>query len=180
LFTLLRQTGDKTIVDIGCGREAFFLQSCKNNFKKRIGIDLDIDTELFTSLNIEPCTGDALSVLSGMESSCVDVITFFLVMEHIAGREEILKECRRVLRKNGIVFINSPSWFGKFVLENVIIRFFDHGKLYTRQVDTHVTYFSPAQMWQCVKDSGFVSSEIRIWRSNFLCSISAVARKKYE
>jgi ubiquinone/menaquinone biosynthesis C-methylase UbiE len=106
------------------------------------------------------------------------MITFLSIMEHVTEQEAILGECRRVLRKGGVIFINSPSWFGKFVLENIILRFLDKKGMYAAQVDTHTTYFSRRQMWQVVRNAGFVSSEILVWPSNFFCSVSACAIKK--
>lgn len=175
LLGLAAATKGECIVDVGCGANAFFLQSLRQHFPRRIGIDLSFDTATLEKAGIEGMSGDALGMLRRLEPESVDVITFLSIMEHVSEQEAILSECRRVLRRNGIVFVNSPSWFGKFVLEAIIIPFLDRRGIYQAQVDTHTTYFSPASMWQCIRNAGFVSSEIRVWRSNFLCSISACA-----
>jgi ubiquinone/menaquinone biosynthesis C-methylase UbiE len=177
LLKLLRQSKNKTLVDVGCGYHAFFLQACKDKFGSLIGIDYSVNTDSLEKMGIEYRQGDALSVLSGMQNASVDAITFFSIMEHINTQVELLKECRRILKDDGIVYVNSPSWFGKIILEDVIIRFFDRKKKYAEQVDTHCTYFSISKMWQYLRDAGFVSSEIKVWHSNFFCSITGYARK---
>lgn len=177
LLGLAARTRKECIVDVGCGLQAFFLQSLRGRFARRVGVDLALDGEALARAGIEAAPGDALGALERMEPESADVITFLSIMEHVTGQEEILAQCRRVLRKNGIVFVNSPSWFGKLVLESLIIPFWDRNGIYSAQVDTHLTYFSPASLWQCVRNAGFVSSEIRVWRSNFLCSVSACATR---
>lgn len=180
ILSFAEKTQKKCIIDIGCGKKASFLKSLRQIFQRRVAVDLELDSQALQEENIEPKIGDALTVLKRFESNSADVITFLSILEHVGEQEAILAECRRVLRKNGIIFINSPSWFGKFVLEDIIIRFFDKNGAYASQVDTHTTYFSTAQIWQLIRNAGFVSSEIRVWRSNFLCSISACVTKKNE
>lgn len=180
ILSLAARTGGECIVDVGCGKSATFLQSMGGVFTRRVGVDLELDDAALTAKGIEPRKGDALAALSSLESDSADVITFLSFMEHVTTQEAILAQCRRVLRKNGVVFINSPSWFGKFILENIVLRFLDKNGMYSAQVDTHTTYFSCAQMWQTIRNSGFVSSEIKVWRSNFLCSVSACITKKHE
>ena len=126
----------KTIMDIGCGNSATFLRSVQGTFEHRFGVDFNIDTNKLKNYGITPLLGDALSVLQHTDDDSIDIITFLSIMEHVPPEQHvaILKECRRVLRKNGFIFINSPSWFGKFVLEDIIIRFFDTKKCMHRKL----------------------------------------------
>lgn len=174
----LQKKQRQNIIDAGCGRHAFFLRSVRNEFKNLIGIDFDIEDSSLTSVGIQARKGNILSELKKIESNTIDVISFLLTMEHVTEREAILVECNRILCNGGILFINSPSWFGKFILENIVLRFFDKKNVYTAQVDTHVTYFWGWQMWQLAKNSGFLSSEIDVWYSNFFCSVSACITKR--
>ena len=178
ILSLIPKSQRGCILDAGCGMSASFLQSIRPEFKQCIGVDFNVDCATLATKGIDTRKGDILHSLEHLESDSIDIITFLSVMEHVTQQEAILHECRRVLRKGGIVFINSPSWFGKSVLENIIIPFFDSKGNYAAQVDTHTTYFSCWKMWQTIKNSGFVSSEIRVWHSNFCCSISACITKK--
>ena len=75
------------------------------------------------------------------EDSSFDFITMLAVMEHLEDDEAMLKECSRLLRPGGGLFITVPSWYAKPVLEflsyklNLInpdeIR--DHKRYYDRQ-----------------------------------------------
>ena len=174
----LQKNQRQCIIDAGCGRNASFLRSVRNEFTHLIGIDFDVDAPSLERVGIQTRKSDILSELKKIESNTADVISFLSIMEHVTDHEAILAECHRVLRKGGIIFINSPSWFGKFILENIVLRFFDKKRAYAAQVDTHTTYFFGWQMWQVIKNSGFISSEIDIFYSNFFCSVSACITKR--
>lgn len=122
--------------------------------------------------------GDAENVLCNIPKESFDVVYMLSVLEHVNDPVALLKEIRRVLKPSGIFFVNSPSWFGKFILENVVLPYFDSDGSYKIQVDTHKRYFSTATLWQTLIESGFVSSEIKIKKSNLYCSVSALIAKK--
>ena len=51
------------------------------------------------------------------EDRSFDFITMLAVMEHLEDDEAILKECVRLLRPGGGLFVTVPSWYAKPVLE---------------------------------------------------------------
>ena len=40
----------------------------------------------------------------------IDFVTMNAVIEHIKNQDNIFKEIRRVLKKNGLVFVRTPNW----------------------------------------------------------------------
>lgn len=164
-----------SICDIGCGYHAPILNALSQNFEKCTGIDFAV-TEKVIKNNITLLSGEGSSVLQSLPENQFDIITFLSVMEHIDERKSMLLAAKHALKPNGIIYINSPSWFGKFILEKIVIPYIDKDDSYKQQVDTHKTYFYHWQMWQLLIDAGFVSSKINISTSNFGCSVTAYAR----
>ncbi|MDE7064018.1 MAG: hypothetical protein K2O70_00905, partial [Desulfovibrionaceae bacterium] len=71
-----------------------------------------------------------------------------------------------------------PTWFGKWVIENVISnRIMDPDGEAIKQCDDHKMYYDPRDMWPLLVKAGFISSGIKLWRSNFFCSTSGYAEK---
>ncbi len=101
------------ILDIGCGKEATFLES--SNFGYKVGIDLNIDLKKApNSSNIKLIKQDIKKLKSlNFSENFFDVITLLAVIEHIYEEEaiELLKETKRILKKNGILILTTPSRF---------------------------------------------------------------------
>jgi SAM-dependent methyltransferase len=122
--------------------------------------------------------GDILETFPKVPDDSFDLIVFLSILEHLDDPALILREARRALRPGGRLFFNSPTWFGKWVLENIsCTRLIDPYGEITKQINTHKMYYSLKDMWPLLVKAGFVSTEIRIWRSNFFCSISGYAEK---
>lgn len=84
-----------------------------------------------------------------LPESCYDIITLFEVIEHVADPIELLKECHRILKRGGFLFIttgNADGWTANFLKENW--DYFDI-KL------GHVSFFNPASLYELAKRSGF-------------------------
>lgn len=165
--------GDLHICDIGCGFYAPFLEAARPYFKERTGVDFVTNPALQED-GLHLLQGDGAEVLGGLPGA-FDMITFLSVMEHVEDRLHMTKAARNALKPGGILYINSPSWFGKWVLEHFVIPVLDPDGKYQEQVDTHRTYFDQHAMWQLLRDAGFVSSQIHVFSSNFGCSVTGWA-----
>lgn len=166
------------ILDVGCGYHGNMLRALSKSARSVTGLDFNIDEELFSRDRINSIVGDAEKVLCNVPEQSFDVVYMLSVLEHVNDPVKLLKEVRRVLRPTGVFFVNSPSWFGKFILERVVLPYFDSSGSYKIQVDTHKRYFSNSSLWQVLIDSGFVSSEVKIAKANFFCSVSACITKR--
>jgi len=110
----------KTILDIGCGRRASFLRSVSNAFGTCCGVDPEVhDT---SKDGLELLRGSATELPLG--DSSVDVVTMINSIEHLDRPADAIRECRRVLRTGGSLFVLAPNkWFGPILLG----RLFPHG-----------------------------------------------------
>ena len=82
-------------IDLGCG------DKCFTEYLKTIDIiSYPYD---YPSFDIEK---DKLE----HEDESVDFVTMNAMIEHIKNPDNIFKEIRRVLKKNGLVFVRTPNW----------------------------------------------------------------------
>lgn len=139
----------QTIVDIGCGREAAFLMSHKNKIAKGIGFDFRItnqDIDNISLINNKGCDKFPLSDAS------VDTVFLNAVLEHLPDPESLLKECNRILKKNGRVVMTTPTRAAKPVLEFMAF------KLHIINEDEileHVHYYNKEDVRKLASKTGF-------------------------
>ena len=168
--------GKIVVMDVGCGYDARVLQSLQNDMHHGIGLDFEVDPQLRECKNFTFHEGDLLQTIGQLEEHSIDFIVFLSILEHLENPLEVLTQARKLLRQNGRLFFCSPTWFGKWVLENVLSnRLFDPYGETPKQYNSHKMYYDPRDMWPLLVKAGFVSTDIKIWRSNFLCSISGYA-----
>jgi predicted SAM-dependent methyltransferase len=81
-------------VDLGCG---------KSKVKGVIGIDADpnSDADIICKLGAEPIP---------LEDSSVDKVTATQFFEHLDNPIPVLNECCRILKNNGVLFIEVPHY----------------------------------------------------------------------
>lgn len=102
---------DKVVLDIASG-EGYGSKLMSSHALKVIGVDIDKETIessklKYVSSNLEFRLGSADSL--PLENESVDVVVSFETIEHHDLHEEMLKEIKRVLRKNGILIISTPD-----------------------------------------------------------------------
>lgn len=88
------------------------------NFNKAIGIDMShelIKANKDEKIKLE--VGDAENLR--FENDSFDIVIACAVIEHINDPNIMLKECHRVLRKNGIIIITTPNPFNDKIAEFV-------------------------------------------------------------
>ena len=82
-------------IDLGCGDKGF------TEYLKTI--DIISHPYDYPSFDIEK---DQLE----HKDDSIDFVTMNAVIEHIKNQDNIFKEIRRVLKKNGLVFVRTPNW----------------------------------------------------------------------
>jgi len=137
------------LCDIGCGLEAFLLQSSKGRLTKGIGIDKKIPA--FRSENLE-LINSKLEQEIPLSDNSVDCVTMLAVLEHLIYPAAILKECFRILKNGGRLIITAPTPRAKFVLELLAYRL----KLLDQtEIREHLNYFSLNQIKDLLAGIGF-------------------------
>ena len=92
---ILSRTLSGVNIDLGCGDKGF------TEYLKTINIvSHPYD---YPSFDIEK---DSLK----HKDESIDFVTMNAVIEHIKNPDSIFKEIRRVLKKNGLVFVRTPNW----------------------------------------------------------------------
>lgn len=107
---------NKTILDLGCGKASLRKIMYHNSINmKYIGIDIS-KSPLEEALNLkskEPAIYLNYDLNNGIPlvDNSADVIVCFEIIEHIGKNKGInlLKECYRVLKKDGVLFLSTPN-----------------------------------------------------------------------
>ncbi len=139
-------------LDLGCGRGEWIelLQEEYDCFC--IGVDSDASMlSACEERNLNTVCTDLLSYLKHAASESVDIISMFQVVEHMTYPvlQEVLTEINRVLRKGGMMILETPN------PENLIVGtcnfYFD---------PTHISKIPPTLLEILVKDAGMDNTEI--------------------
>ncbi|HEY9619547.1 MAG TPA: class I SAM-dependent methyltransferase [Crinalium sp.] len=125
------------VLDIGCGRSATFLRTISPKIAEGIGVDFKV-----APVSISNVSTIQLKLAHELpfEDESFDVVTMLAVLEHIEHEKSILKEVRRVLKKDGHLILTVPSIWSKPVLEFLAYRLKivdeleirDHKRYYSR------------------------------------------------
>lgn len=97
------------ILDIGCGFNPYFLIS--SNFKEKHGIDPSVNLSSIKDTNIKLLKLDVTKKKLPFNSNYFDIVTMLAVFEHIerADLKFVMEEIFRILRKDGILILTTPS-----------------------------------------------------------------------
>jgi ubiquinone/menaquinone biosynthesis C-methylase UbiE len=106
---------NSVLVEVGCGRGDFFKIYFENGAKEVLGVDLEdvvskkikFDNQYLKKEYFKVGTAQKLP----LEDNFADILTFITSFHHIPDTEmeNALKECFRVLKPNGKVFILEPA-----------------------------------------------------------------------
>lgn len=140
-----------TVLDIGCGRGEW-IELLKNNRFRHVGVDSNSDMiKACNRLNLYALQSDALEYLQGLADESIHAVTGFHIVEHV-GIEKliyILKECKRVLKKKGVIIFETPN------PENLIV-----GACNFYIDPTHKNPIPPMQLQFLAEQVGLVNIEI--------------------
>lgn len=133
-------------VDYGCGSGAFAKCLQKTRFFKRV-IGLDFSADCVRVARKHGIEAD-LRPLSDLASSSVDAIFTNDLIEHLYDPRSFLADCKRVLRKRGVLLIATPNGQG-----------FDFKILSERAPNVappeHLNYFNPGSIKTLFDSHGF-------------------------
>ena len=109
---ILDTDNDPSLLDIGCGRGEFLRKCSELGFRTQ-GIEINPQMALISrnyGLNIKE--GDAVILLKDLPDNHFSLVTAFHLIEHISfdSINLILKECRRILKTDGILVLETRSF----------------------------------------------------------------------
>lgn len=114
LLRLLEIKKGETVLDLACG-QGFFARAFKKEGVKVIGVDISNEliaiAKKHSSQSIEYHVASAEN-LNFVKNKSVYKITLILALQNIENIHEVLRECSRVLKQDGRLFIvlNHPSF----------------------------------------------------------------------
>ena len=141
---------ESQFLDIGCGRGEW-LEKWKGNVSRCFGIETNT-TMVNVCLNkkLDVIKGDAIMSLKNIDSSSINVITIFHMIEHLSNDYlyKLIDECYRVLHENGLLIIETPS------IDNLLVS----SKLFYLD-DTHINHINPDAFQFSLDQIGFDRSK---------------------
>ena len=147
---ILKNIDNPKILDIGSGRGEW-LEKCREMGLESIGIENNNQMIAFCEdkgLKIIP--GNALETIEKFESESFSIISAFHFIEHIsyANISKLLEECRRILKPNGVLILETPS------IDNLQVA------SRTFYLDpTHINPINPDTMIFILEKSGFIKAK---------------------
>jgi len=102
----------KKVLDLGCG-EGYGVNILAKEAKSIVGVEIDKNTirhakQKYRSKNIKFIYG-TISEIPIQEEHLFDVIVCFETIEHVRAQKNVLKEVKRLLKKNGIFIASTPN-----------------------------------------------------------------------
>lgn len=99
---------DSEILEVGCST-GYFLEAIKNKVSKVVGIELDPNHAKFAKefCDLKIYQQALEDIEFGKEK--FDVIFMFQVLEHIQKPLEFLRNCKKILKPNGTIYVEVPN-----------------------------------------------------------------------
>lgn len=147
--TLVPYCRDAIVLETGCG-EGYGAALIAGHAHRVLALDYDEATTEHAARRY-PRVDVALADLSSLPvaTGVVDVVANFQVIEHLRDQEEVLAECRRVLRPGGRLLVTTPNRL-TFTPESP-----------TPLNPFHTRELSPSELDILLHDSGFVVESLR-------------------
>jgi SAM-dependent methyltransferase len=171
----LPRRGDWNVLDLGCGYQASLLQALVPHLTSGLGIDVRISPQVKQSPKLSFIESTIEAALPELEEDRFDLILLVSVLEHLWEPLPILEHCRRVLQPGGMLFVNVPTWRGKFFLEFSAFRL---GTSPALEMDDHKMYYDRRDLWPLLVRAGFKPSRIKLKYHKFGLNLFAVIQKE--
>ena len=171
----LPRRGNWNVLDLGCGYQANLLRALVPHLTSGMGIDVRISPEAKQAPKLSFIESTIEAALPDLEEDRFDLVLLISVLEHLWEPLPILEHCRRVLQPGGMLFVNVPTWRGKFFLEFSAFRL---GTSPALEMDDHKMYYDRRDLWPLLVRAGFKPSRIKLKYHKFGLNLFAVIQKE--
>jgi SAM-dependent methyltransferase len=137
------------LLDIGCGY-GFFLEEMVQWGWQAEGIEISATGLNYARKKLGLNVSDKPLPRPDWQDNCYDVITLFYVIEHLEDPKSVLREARRLLRRDGLLLLRWPHTAPVAALMRP---WADRLGLY--QAPSHLFDFSPMTLYKILHQSGF-------------------------
>ena len=157
-------------LDIGCGPGTFV--NILN--KKSIGIDISNNQIIYAKNKFKnkKFKFKQFKKKIPLKKNSIDTISLIELIEHLNNKDLIflMKECKRVLKKNGIIYLSTPNYYSLWPLLEILVNIFSSLN-YKHQ---HINKFNKKKLLDFFIQNGFVIKRYKtfIFISPFLALFS--------
>ncbi|MBI3486285.1 class I SAM-dependent methyltransferase [Candidatus Daviesbacteria bacterium] len=145
------------VLDIGCGTGRMVKFLNQKGFDC-YGIDSqDEALKKARKINKKGKILKASAIKLPFKNQVFDFVSSLSVIEHLTQKEgrQFLKETRRVLRKNGIIFLITPNY-------NSPLRYLLGDKWFAYSDPTHLYFYTPESLRNLLEKEGFMNIKTRV------------------
>jgi SAM-dependent methyltransferase len=167
-------TRRESLGDIGSGFNGNVTQPYWSLFSQIHLFDMSLNSERLNLLDkkIVCYEGDVNETISTFTGK-IDFLVMNNLLEHIDKPVDLLAQIKNIMSEEGILYINVPSWRGKFFLELAAFRF----NLAPREeMEDHKRYYSKRDLWIEIRKAGFLPSRIKVQKNKFGLNVCALVR----
>jgi SAM-dependent methyltransferase len=163
-----------SLADLGSGYSANVTKPIWKKFHNVFLFDFTLDKEGLTSeeSSIVFIEGDIMLTTKNF-SKDLNLVVLNNVLEHVDDPVTLLKQVKRNLIPESVLFINVPSWRGKYFLEKAAFAF---GLAPREEMEDHKRYYSKQELWLEIRKAGFMPSNISVKGSKFGLNVTAIVR----
>lgn len=154
------------ILDLGCGNGELF-ELVGTSIKRGYGLDIDLKNHRVGNIIYKKYDLEKEDL--PFEDNHFDCVTMLAVIEHLNNWQKIVAEARRVLKKDGIFLVTTPTPYAKPVLDVLAgLNLID-----PTSIQDHKNYFKPPQLKKEFAKAGFVNIKSNYFQLLFNSLISA-------
>jgi SAM-dependent methyltransferase len=170
----LPQRTDLEVLELGCGYRATQLIALQPFLRRGIGVDFRIAPELQQLDRFTFYEGPIEEALPELAGERLDAVLLISVLEHLREPLAALETAAQLLKPDGVLLINVPTWRGKTFLEFSAFRL---GLSPAVEMDDHKMYYDKRDLWPLLVRAGFAPSRIKLRYHKFGLNLFAVAVK---
>jgi len=145
---------ESKVLDVGCGRGAHLKDfNMLRTDLKLYGVDIgDVEEYLPDFIKFHKKTADNLP----FKNDEFDFLICFHVLEHLSNPEKCLLEFNRVLKEDGLLYIETPYYKTTTVPDGIMNFWSD---------PTHVRPYNHSSFHRILRETGFEILKIKVWRT---------------
>lgn len=173
----VKQRENIQVLDIGCGYYARMLQTISPYINVGVGIDLEISDSILSNKKIKSIKKPYNEALQTFNDESFDVILIISVLEHLEDPLYCLREAHRILKKDGILLINVPTWHSKPLLEFLAFSLKINDDSFFG-INDHKMYYNKSDLWKLLIQSGFKPNQIKMNYHKFWTALFSICHKE--
>ena len=148
---LIRSSGEKTLLDIGCAYGPFLAAASDSSFNP-FGTDISEDAVSYVQQKLKyPAVCSVFPEIDTAEEFGIaqfDVVTMWYVIEHFKDLGKVLRKVSKLVRKGGVFAFSTPSGEGISAVSDI-----DH--FYEISPSDHYTIWEPSKADSILRVFGF-------------------------